>query len=74
MKKAALKRWVSCASIFRNLPRDDDNGMYMNHSQELIEAFRNTPRNGGSRNDSGRVLACHKKHDGHNDVYGRMAC
>jgi DNA (cytosine-5)-methyltransferase 1 len=71
-KEASLKRWISCASIFRDIPREDENGIYMNHSEELIEAFRNTPKNGGSRGDSGRVLACHEKHDGHKDVYGRI--
>ena len=44
----------------------------MLHSQELIEAFRRTPANGGSRKDSGRLLECHKNHDGHSDVYGRI--
>jgi DNA (cytosine-5)-methyltransferase 1 len=44
----------------------------MTHGAALIEAFRNTPINGGSRKDSGRVLACHRDHDGHKDVYGRI--
>lgn len=67
-----LKPWMSCASVFRNLPKDDPNAVSMNHSRELIEIFKKTPPNGGSRGDSGRVLACHKDHDGHNDVYGRI--
>jgi DNA (cytosine-5)-methyltransferase 1 len=44
----------------------------MKHSDELIEAFKRTPINGGSRKDSGRILPCHKDHRGHNDVYGRI--
>jgi DNA (cytosine-5)-methyltransferase 1 len=44
----------------------------MNHGPELIAAFKRTPANGGSRRDSGRVLACHVDHDGHKDVYGRI--
>jgi len=44
----------------------------MKHGACLVEAFANTPKNGGSRKDSGRVLPCHKKHDGHKDVYGRI--
>lgn len=44
----------------------------MNHSQELIDVFMRTPINGGSRKDSGRILPCHGKHDGHKDVYGRI--
>jgi DNA (cytosine-5)-methyltransferase 1 len=44
----------------------------MKHNDELISAFKNTPLNGGSRRDSGRILPCHKNHDGHKDVYGRI--
>jgi DNA (cytosine-5)-methyltransferase 1 len=44
----------------------------MQHNAELVEAFKKTPANGGSRHASGRTLACHAKHDGHNDVYGRI--
>jgi DNA (cytosine-5)-methyltransferase 1 len=44
----------------------------MQHSEQLIEVFRATPINGGSRSQSGRLLKCHEKHDGHSDVYGRI--
>jgi DNA (cytosine-5)-methyltransferase 1 len=44
----------------------------MSNSAELIETFRSTPPNGGSRHQSNRVLACHAEHDGHRDVYGRI--
>jgi DNA (cytosine-5)-methyltransferase 1 len=67
-----LKPWVSCSSVFRKLPPDDENNVSMNHSEAVKEAFKRTPPNGGSRKDSGRVLNCHKDHDGHNDVYGRI--
>lgn len=66
------KPWVSCADVFKPAPNDDENDLHMNHGTELVEAFRNTPLNGGSRKDSGRVLPCHKEHDGHKDVYGRI--
>lgn len=71
-KNENLKRWVSCASVFRSLPEDDENAVCMRHSKELVEAFKKTPPNGGSRRDSGRMLACHEGHDGHRDVYGRI--
>jgi DNA (cytosine-5)-methyltransferase 1 len=71
-KDKSLKPWVSCASVFRNLPEDDENAISMNHTPEIIDVFRNTPLNGGSRKDSGRILDCHKDHDGHKDVYGRI--
>ena len=51
---------------------EDENGVHMNSSRELVDIFRATPLNGGSRKDSGRVLHCHKDHDGHKDVYGRI--
>jgi DNA (cytosine-5)-methyltransferase 1 len=50
-----------------------------NHLAALLEShnlerLRATPRDGGSRNDwpSDLVLECHKKHEGHPDVYGRL--
>jgi DNA (cytosine-5)-methyltransferase 1 len=67
-----LLPWVDCTSAFRAAPPGDANDVHMSHSQELVDAFRKTPANGGSRKDSGRVLDCHKNHDGHKDVYGRI--
>lgn len=64
--------WVSCAKVFYSAPADDANDIHMNHGPELVKAFRNTPANGGSRKDSGRLLPCHQQHDGHKDVYGRI--
>lgn len=66
------KTWTTCAKVFKPAPDNDENDIHMNHGHELVEAFRNTPANGGSRKDSGRVLPCHEKHDGHKDVYGRI--
>lgn len=71
-EKPGMKTWVSCADVFRCAADDDDNDIHMNHGPELVKAFRNTPLNGGSRKDSGRMLRCHEKHDGHKDVYGRI--
>ncbi|MDC8829500.1 DNA cytosine methyltransferase [Alteromonas gilva] len=67
-----LLPWVSCKTAFRSTSADDENNIHMNHGYELIEAFKRTPLNGGSRKDSGRILNCHKDHDGHKDVYGRI--
>ncbi|NIZ13312.1 DNA cytosine methyltransferase [Phaeobacter sp. HF9A] len=67
-----LKRWISCESAFVSAPCGDPNDLHMKHNDELIKAFKNTPLNGGSRRDSGRTLPCHKDHDGHKDVYGRI--
>ena len=44
----------------------------LKNAGELVEAFKRTPLNGGSRLDSGRILDCHKNHNGHKDVYGRI--
>lgn len=67
-----LLAWRDCADVFGPAPSDDPNDVYMQSGPTLVEAFKQTPANGGSRHDSGRVLACHKDHDGHNDVYGRI--
>lgn len=68
----ALLPWVNCTSAFADAPADDENDVHMTHSEELIKAFQRTPANGGSRKDSGRLLPCHRTHDGHKDVYGRI--
>lgn len=64
--------WVPCSTVFRSAPVADENDIHMNHGPELVKAFRNTPPNGGSRMNSGRILDCHKNHGGHKDVYGRI--
>lgn len=67
------KPWKTAQSVFEEpLPPDDPNSVHMQHTKELIEAFKRTPINGGSRKDSGRVLPCHENHNGHKDVYGRI--
>jgi len=67
-----LLPWSDCSSVFAEAPAGDPNDVHMKHSDLLIEAFRKTPANGGSRKDSGRTLKCHEEHDGHKDVYGRI--
>lgn len=68
-----LPSWVSSAEVFRRpVPDDDLNNIHMQHGPALIDAFKSTPPNGGSRHESGRLLPCHKDHDGHKDVYGRI--
>jgi DNA (cytosine-5)-methyltransferase 1 len=64
--------WKTSAEAFRPALLGDPNNVHMNHSATLIELFQNTPPNGGSRRQSGRVLKCHQGHSGHNDVYGRI--
>lgn len=71
-KSPELHPWVSCMSAFSPAPPNDPNDVHMKHSAELIDTFRRTPANGGSRKQSGRILPCHKDHDGHKDVYGRI--
>lgn len=68
-----LSTWVPASKVFDpKLPKGDANGIHMNSSPELVEVFKSTPANGGSRRDSKRVLECHSNHDGHSDVYGRI--
>lgn len=70
--KEKKARWLTAEIAFQQADESDPNNIHMNHSAELVDLFRNTPPNGGSRSQSGRVLNCHKSHDGHNDVYGRI--
>lgn len=71
--KSKLPAWRTAGEVFKYpVFESDPNNIHMNHGKELIEAFKRTPVNGGSRSESGRVLDCHKNHDGHRDVYGRI--
>lgn len=68
-----LLPWRTASDAFdRPALKGDVNDVHMSHGAELIETFKSTPPNGGSREDSNRVLPCHQTHDGHKDVYGRM--
>ena len=67
-----MKPWIDCSLVFAPAPQDDPNDVHMQHGQTLIDAFASTPHNGGSRHESNRILDCHKNHDGHKDVYGRI--
>lgn len=70
IQKPHLKPWETAQAIFETpvLP-DDKNDIHMQHTQALVEVFKATRKN---RHDSGRVLPCHEKHNGHSDVYGRI--
>jgi DNA (cytosine-5)-methyltransferase 1 len=65
--------WCTASEVFaKQLRPGDKNAVHMNHSDALVSVFKSTPKNGGSRSQSSRVLDCHHGHDGHNDVYGRI--
>ena len=69
-----MPSWEKAQTVF-DLPLrydEDPNAINMKHSPTIVERFRATPLNGGSRSDSGTVLPCHRGHDGHKDVYGRI--
>ena len=72
-KAKGLLPWSPASVAFSKCsPKDDANDIHMNHSGDMIQRFRNTPANGGSRFDSGFELPCHKGYKGHRDVYGRI--
>jgi DNA (cytosine-5)-methyltransferase 1 len=65
--------WLTAAAVFRKpLKKCDPNAFHMQPSETMRAVFASTPHNGGSRHQSCRVLSCHKGHDGHKDVYGRI--
>lgn len=67
-----LPHWITASVAFKPASKGDLNDIHMKHGEELVTVFKNTPANGGSRSDSGRVLPCHENHAGHKDVYGRI--
>ena len=71
-ENSLLKAWVSSSVAFQSPAVDDPNNIHMKHGEQLKAQFANTPKNGGSRNQSGRLLKCHVDHTGHRDVYGRI--
>lgn len=72
-EEAGLLKWLPASEVFnRPVRADDANNIHMQHSAKIIEVFRSTPLNGGSRHQSNRILPCHKEHGGHRDVYGRI--
>lgn len=64
--------WKNASVAFYPSEKSDLNNLHMNHSPEMVELFKCTPINGGSRSQSGRTLKCHEGHSGHKDVYGRI--
>jgi DNA (cytosine-5)-methyltransferase 1 len=73
VKEQGKLSWLSASAVFETpLKHNDPNNIHMNHSKELLEVFKSTPKNGGSRSQSNRKLPCHKNHNGHKDVYGRI--
>jgi len=72
-KNPSLKPWCIANEVFTNpISVTDENNLHMNHTPQMVDVFKSTPVNGGSRFQSGRILPCHKNHTGHKDVYGRI--
>jgi DNA (cytosine-5)-methyltransferase 1 len=70
--ESLLKPWVPSSVVFQPAAGTDPNNIHMQHGEQLKAQFKNTPKNGGSRSQSGRTLKCHVDHSGHRDVYGRI--
>lgn len=71
--RSRLKIWNTASMVFeKRVSKRDTNDIHMNHTREIVDVFKSTPLNGGSRHQSNRILACHQEHGGHNDVYGRI--
>lgn len=73
VREHGAKAWVPAAEVFKEkLSEEDPNNVHMKPGKAMIERFKKTPLNGGSRIDSGYTLPCHETHPGHKDVYGRI--
>ena len=67
------KYWRNARTVFtQEIGDDDPNNVHMEPSDIMIERFRQTPANGGGRDSWDSPLECHKEHQGHKDVYGRI--
>lgn len=65
--------WTPASVVFKKaLQASDPNNLHMQPGSEMLKRFKRTPKNGGSRSESGYTLKCHKTHKGHKDVYGRI--
>lgn len=76
--ETAKRRRTVAGAIRRLSPPHESEDELHNVTEHRSEAIRrliaDIPRDGGSRTDlpPERQLECHKDHDGHRDVYGRM--
>lgn len=63
--------FVSSLLFGEPIEASDPCNVHMNHTQALVDRFRQTPLN-GSREDLPFRLPCHVNYKGHKDVYGRI--
>lgn len=88
VQQGALKPWRTVRDEIGNdrLPKlragqnGEESGKYPNHvasdtGEDVMRFITMVPHDGGSRQDVSKAywLPCHKEHNGHRDVYGRMA-
>jgi DNA (cytosine-5)-methyltransferase 1 len=69
--KDAAQKCVDSLEWGQALSANDPCNLHMQHSDKMSTLFNGTPLL-GSRDESGRELACHKDYSGHEDVYGRI--
>jgi DNA (cytosine-5)-methyltransferase 1 len=69
--KDAAQKCVDSLEWGQALSANDPCNLHMQHSDKMTTLFNGTPLL-GSRDESGRELACHKDYSGHKDVYGRI--
>lgn len=82
VRTGARRPWVTVRDVIADLPRlrsgesDDTDRLHAarKHSDLNLKRLREIPHDGGSRDalPDRLVLECHRDHDGHYDVYGRM--
>lgn len=77
-EKGKQRRTVYGAINHLPKPADSEDALHAiteNRSEAIAKLIADIPHDGGSRTQlpAHRQLACHRAHDGHKDVYGRMA-
>ena len=76
VEEHGLPEWIRASTVFE-LPlkpaEEDPNNIHMQPGPAMLKRFKKTKLNGGGREGWKKdALACHKEHDGHKDVYGRI--
>jgi len=86
VKMGQLRRWVTVRDAISDYPKiaagenGENNDLFPNHiapatGERVLSFIRMVPEDGGSRTEVNEEhwLECHIQHNGHKDVYGRVA-
>lgn len=86
VKSGSRKKWLTVRDAVKKYPKlragenGEKRGRYPNHvapetGKRVLAFIQKVPADGGSRRDVPKRywIKCHRGHEGHNDVYGRLS-